>query len=278
MREISCEIIRDLLPSYMDGICSEPTRELVEEHLLDCEECSCIAGRMRQEEIKLGVAGDCAEEDGQELDYMKKVKRYVLNRSLFSFAILFFVVAAGLATVFYRNSAVPVYWYYTALPVLVLPAYLMLLDHTFENKVARWKAVMLLVSILNIIYMGILENWLIHTVRVQNTGLWQGPFVHGQLMAISLLHVALFIGAVCMNIRTGNSCKAILVTSVAGGCASLAFAALLKRLDNPQEFMYERNREIGIFLTEGLVLFLILWIMEKRRKKGIGCFSDTDVV
>lgn len=34
-----CEIIRDLLPLYQDGVCSEKSREAVEEHLAECAEC-----------------------------------------------------------------------------------------------------------------------------------------------------------------------------------------------------------------------------------------------
>jgi len=36
---ISCEIIRDLLPLYVDDVCSDDSRELVEHHLRDCESC-----------------------------------------------------------------------------------------------------------------------------------------------------------------------------------------------------------------------------------------------
>jgi hypothetical protein len=38
--KISCEIIRDLLPLYHDGVCSIESRALVEEHLTECESCS----------------------------------------------------------------------------------------------------------------------------------------------------------------------------------------------------------------------------------------------
>ena len=34
-----CKIIRDLLPLYCDGVCSEESRKLVEEHLQSCEAC-----------------------------------------------------------------------------------------------------------------------------------------------------------------------------------------------------------------------------------------------
>ena len=42
-----CEIIRDLLPVYIDGLASEETAKLVEEHLAQCEQCRTILAQMR---------------------------------------------------------------------------------------------------------------------------------------------------------------------------------------------------------------------------------------
>lgn len=39
MKEISCAMIRDLLPSYVESLCAEETRQAVEEHLADCPAC-----------------------------------------------------------------------------------------------------------------------------------------------------------------------------------------------------------------------------------------------
>ena len=35
----SCEIIKDILPLYHDNVCSEESRALVEEHLMECTSC-----------------------------------------------------------------------------------------------------------------------------------------------------------------------------------------------------------------------------------------------
>lgn len=37
---MKCEIIKDLLPAYSDGVCSEETKKAIDEHIKDCEECS----------------------------------------------------------------------------------------------------------------------------------------------------------------------------------------------------------------------------------------------
>ena len=37
--KISCEVIKDLLPLYHDGVCSKESSQLVEEHLTECDDC-----------------------------------------------------------------------------------------------------------------------------------------------------------------------------------------------------------------------------------------------
>ena len=37
--EINCEIIKDLLPLYVDKLVSEETKNIVEEHIEECDNC-----------------------------------------------------------------------------------------------------------------------------------------------------------------------------------------------------------------------------------------------
>lgn len=37
--KVSCEIIKDLLPLYHDGVCSNDSRAMIEEHLVECDSC-----------------------------------------------------------------------------------------------------------------------------------------------------------------------------------------------------------------------------------------------
>lgn len=65
-----CEVIRDLLPLYMDGVCSEKSRELVERHLDNCDEC-----QKELEKMKLDFKADSAA----TINSVKAAKK-VLNR------------------------------------------------------------------------------------------------------------------------------------------------------------------------------------------------------
>lgn len=47
MKEVSCEIIRDLLPLYEDNAVSPETAELVQEHLKGCRACRDELGKLR---------------------------------------------------------------------------------------------------------------------------------------------------------------------------------------------------------------------------------------
>ena len=42
MSEITCSVIKDLLPLYADGVVSEDTRRIVAEHLENCADCRKI--------------------------------------------------------------------------------------------------------------------------------------------------------------------------------------------------------------------------------------------
>lgn len=56
--DISCAVIRDLLPLYHDGVCSEDSCRLVEEHLQNCPAC---AAELRQYEEEPRKMENCNE-------------------------------------------------------------------------------------------------------------------------------------------------------------------------------------------------------------------------
>ena len=47
--KISCKIIEDLLPLYIDKVCSEESKKTVEEHLAQCSKCSEKFNKMKGE-------------------------------------------------------------------------------------------------------------------------------------------------------------------------------------------------------------------------------------
>ncbi len=70
-KNLSCEIIRDLLPSYVDNVLSDASVQAVEEHIRECEACAKILADMRLPEE---AVQDMLRQD-REINYLKKVKR-----------------------------------------------------------------------------------------------------------------------------------------------------------------------------------------------------------
>ena len=61
-----CDIVQDLLFSYNDGVLSETSTELVEEHLKKCDKCKKNLEEIKQESVKKNQV--------KEIDFFKKIK------------------------------------------------------------------------------------------------------------------------------------------------------------------------------------------------------------
>lgn len=70
-----CDVIYDLLPSYIDGICTAATRRCVEEHLAACPACAERAKRLRD----TALTGESLARI--TLDAAKKIKRRAVRRA-----------------------------------------------------------------------------------------------------------------------------------------------------------------------------------------------------
>lgn len=68
MSKQTCNMIHDLLPLYADGVCSEESRKIVNEHLASCSECSDMLHKMNR---KVAIAAET------DISAVKKIKKRV---------------------------------------------------------------------------------------------------------------------------------------------------------------------------------------------------------
>ena len=75
-----CDIVGDLLFSYNDGILSNTSKELVEEHLKKCEKCKKILEEIKQEsDVKNQV---------KEIDFFKSIKKNINKKNIIILLVL----------------------------------------------------------------------------------------------------------------------------------------------------------------------------------------------
>lgn len=69
-----CDIVKDLLFSYNDGVLSETSNEFVEEHLKNCESCNNALKEIRQESGEI--------EQKKEIDAFKGVRKKLTKKNI----------------------------------------------------------------------------------------------------------------------------------------------------------------------------------------------------
>lgn len=90
--DLTCAVVRDLLPSYIDKLTSEETNKAVEQHLEGCEDCRKVLSAMQ------GEGGPAAAEnkaEPKEIDYLKKVRTGTWKRVVAGILAAAFVFGAG---------------------------------------------------------------------------------------------------------------------------------------------------------------------------------------
>lgn len=74
MSRIPCNVNKDLLPLYVDDVCSEESKDLVEEHLSECEECQNY-----YDALKEGIPKEAVEKDREALFSEEKMRQAAVS-------------------------------------------------------------------------------------------------------------------------------------------------------------------------------------------------------
>ena len=71
--DLTCGVVRDLLPSYVENLLGEESRQAVDRHLENCPDCAAKKDAMS------APAGEAAE-TAKEVDFLKRVKKGTLKK------------------------------------------------------------------------------------------------------------------------------------------------------------------------------------------------------
>lgn len=97
--DLKCNIVRDLLPLYFDGLCSGETKSQLEEHMKHCGECSRLKQSLEADQPLPEGDGEWAE----SVTPLKKIRRKIRRKNVSIAVCVFFllVLAAGAAVLTY---------------------------------------------------------------------------------------------------------------------------------------------------------------------------------
>ena len=97
-----CNIIRDLLPLYADEVCSEDSKEMVQEHIASCEDC-----RQELEDYRYNTGLPEVSADVAIKKFKKKMNKKNLIKIAVSVVVCLNVILGGTYILFVPEFTVP---------------------------------------------------------------------------------------------------------------------------------------------------------------------------
>lgn len=127
----NCKVIQDLLPLYTDGICSDVSAQMVEEHLKECASCEKIAKELQDDSVEKTLGKEC---DHVVLSHEKKVSKKMVTAGSITAAVLLIPVIVCLICNLAIGHALD--WFFIVLTALLVVASVTLVPMLVVEKKA----------------------------------------------------------------------------------------------------------------------------------------------
>lgn len=269
----SCAVIRDLLPSYLEEICSDESDRLVENHLAECAECRELAEKLKTTEFE--------KEDADRLtfDYMKKVKRHTRNREMGGFILLIGFLAFSMLLIMGLQGKIAFSVYFATMPLIMLISYVLLLDYVpaflpiarkgeGKGKIPWLAFIEAIVFIYSVGLQGMADQWMLSGKYPFGMEAYDiGPFVYRQSFFLILIQLLLFLVLMVQSVHRNVSHLILQNLCMLGSYVNLIYISLLRRMTTVEAYMTVRNRAYLILVSEWVAAVLIFCLLEWRRGK-----------
>lgn len=270
MKNRECDIIKDLLPSYVDNICSEASNEWIEEHLAGCEDCRASAELMKNTEIS-------AKRLEQELlDAVKKIAMQNLRRSVFGLGLCFFMLVMVVCILAYDRyyGQMPLMVSYMAVPVCMAMSWLVGRNQSKLRKWDKWDTVSLAAVAVSACYgVGLMFFGLPHiqTERSLFGVPWTevGPFIDGQLIWCLGICLILYLVQMGRMIKQGRAGSVVMNLCLVTVLLMLNYHLHLGTIDSFDALMRSLvSSTVAILVIGGGIT--VLFAVQDRPKKEKG--------
>ncbi len=104
MKQVECDVIKDLLPSYIDKVSSDTTNNLVEQHLKKCKDCATKLKEMN-EEIDIKPLYNQKE----QIDYLKGYRKNKIMTIIFVIILTIDIIVASVIAYYYVLKHVDIF-------------------------------------------------------------------------------------------------------------------------------------------------------------------------
>lgn len=259
MSKISCDVTKDLLPCYLDEICSEESKELVVEHLAECAECRDFMKQLQEQDLG---------KDAPKVDFMKKT-RLMEFRSIIGFvvALIACFLIGDLCKEIYGSA--PYVFYYVAMPILMMTYTFALFDVKRQQRLGKKDRIILVLTAL-LVCAAVGLRWLaINWIKVgsllQIPYNKMGSYVYLMALLIILAGIVLLLVQFVRAKREGQFSLISQNLAWFGVYLALTFIELLREMVETEYLFQMMMQDAGILGVEFIVVTVgMILIMRKK--------------
>ncbi len=264
MRE--CNIVKDLLPLYVEELCSEDSKEYVEEHMKSCQECKESFEYLKYSEV-------CIKEvEKKEINAFQKLERYISARIMISYVLFLVVVVIGIGILLCTVPEAPEEIYYVLMPLTMLATGLTFHNVSFTDKDS--KSVQGRFGIQGILLLGscLLMFYLLFAVKENNIpfGIPMnkiGPVVNTILRGSIILSLIIFISHLYQVGRKRTRYSLWCNLSIFCMFMNLVYDNFLYNMFDPQTAVeYLVKNTVGLWVV-CVMMSLVMWIVIVRKRE-----------
>lgn len=246
---LNCDIVKDLIPSYLEELCSEESKKAVEAHLSACPECRSHLDALRHVELSK------KEISKNQLNFMKRVKRYYARKNALGAALLFLFSLMVLSVIASTHPLHENMLYCLLFSGLSVGTYILLSD--YQNKPEKnWQKLLCLTTFgLGILYSSCIAaifNNCIQTgsdlfgIALSKTG----PYFNAQFISIVILELLSFAVCAADSVRRNYAIGLLPALNLTCCALCMFYREILFHMDSPET--------IPCAILQCVVLFLLL--------------------
>lgn len=235
--KLNCNVIRDLLPLYADQICSDESRELVEEHLAECGDCSALLQQIHSMEIETHLKAETEDVLRRQASFFKRKSAVVgaVIAGIFMIPILVCLIV-NLAT----GAALD--WFFIVLASLVTAASLIVVPLIMPDNKLLWTLGTFTASLL----------LLLGVICIYTQGRWFFVVATSVLLGFSVSFLPFAVHTKPLRALLGNQKSLTVMTS-----ATLFFALMMLCIG-----LYTKSSEFRrIAPAISLPILVFVWLL-----------------
>ena len=250
--KIPCEMIQDLIPSYVEEICSKVSKEYVEEHIAECRECKKIVQLYKEKDF----SAESLEK--KQLDGFKKLKKKVTLQNVVSYGLVLLLIGFGIYSLEVNYHQVSPVLYYVLLVVSMVATYVVTMNQQVREKISKKEKRLLIISLLSIVYeiflycysiIAVLNELLPFGLEAQEIS----SFLSAQAKLVFFFHIGLFGYSFYNFIKNNVVSNVLLNSNLVGIFLILAYTSLLGNLLELTAYVHSFAKITGVIVVIGVI-------------------------